>query len=98
MTEAREIGRSYMKAAGAAFATIADHNRKTMQLSGASAWKSLEYLTRLAGVKTGMEAIETSSAHCRDQLNALGEYTDNFVDLAREMRSICLASSEREGS
>jgi hypothetical protein len=98
MTEAREIGRPYMKAAGAAFATIADHNRKTMQLSGASALKSLEYLTRLAGAKTGMEAIETSSAHCRDQLNALGEYTDNLVDLAREMRSICLASSERQGS
>ncbi|MGY2908740.1 hypothetical protein [Bradyrhizobium sp. URHC0002] len=35
MTEAREMGRSYMKAAGAAAATIADHNRKSMQLSGA---------------------------------------------------------------
>jgi hypothetical protein len=80
-----------MKAAGAAFTTIADHNRN------ASALKSLEYLARLACVKTGMEAIETSGAHCRDRLNALGEYTDNLVDLAREMRSICLAPSEREG-
>jgi hypothetical protein len=97
MTEAREIGRLYMKAAGAAFTTIADHNRKSMQLSGASALKSLEYLARFAGSQTGMEAIETSGAHCRDQLNALGEYTDNLIDLAREIRSICLASSEREG-
>lgn len=94
--ETREIGRVYIKAAGAAFTTIADYNRKSMQLSGASALKSLEYFSRLAGVKTGMEAIETSGAHCRDRLNALGEYTDNLVDLAREMRSICLAPSERE--
>ena len=33
MTEAREMGRSYMKAAGAASAAIAEHNRKSMQLS-----------------------------------------------------------------
>ena len=50
MTEAREIGRSYMKAAGTAVTTIADHNRKSMQLSGASALRSFEYLARLAGV------------------------------------------------
>ena len=98
MTEAREMGRSYMKAAGAAVATIADHNRKSMQLSGASALRSFEYLARLAGAKTGIEAIEVSGAHYRNQLNALGEYTDNLVDLARKMRSICLAPSEREGS
>jgi hypothetical protein len=98
MTEAREIGRLYMKAAGTAVTTIADYNRKSMQLSGASALSSLEYLARLAGVKTGMEAIEVSGAHYRNQLNAFGEYTDNLIDLAREMRSICLASSEREGS
>ena len=97
MTEAREMGRLYMKAAGAAVTTIADHNRKSMQLSGASALRSFEYLTRLAGAKTGMEAIEVSGAHYRNQLNALGEYTDNLVDLARKMRSICLAPSEREG-
>jgi hypothetical protein len=95
MTEAREIGRLYMKAAGTAVTTIAD---KSMQLSGASALSSLEYLARLAGVKTGMEAIEVSGAHYRNQLNAFGEYTDNLIDLAREMRRICLAPSEREGS
>ena len=98
MTEAREMGRSYMKAAGAAVATIADHNRKSMQLSGTSALRSFEYLARLAGAKTGMEAIEVSGAHYRNQLNALGEYSENLVDLARKMRGICLAPSEREGS
>ena len=98
MTEAREMGRSYMKAAGAAVATIADHNRKSMQLSGASALRSFEYLARLAGAKTGMEAVEVSGAHYRNQLNALAEYSDNFVDLARKMRGICLAPSEREGT
>ena len=98
MTEAREMGRSYMKAAGAAVATIADHNRKSMQLSGTSALRSFEYLARLAGAKTGIEAIEVSGAHYRNQLNALGEYSENLVDLARKMRGICLAPSEREGS
>ena len=35
MMETREMGRSHMKAAGNAVATIADHNRKSMKLSGA---------------------------------------------------------------
>jgi len=98
MTEAREVGRLYMKATNAAVTTIADHNRKSMHLSGASALRSFEYLARLAGAKTGMEAIEVSGAHYRNQLDALGEYSKNLVDLAREMRGICLAPSEREGS
>jgi hypothetical protein len=98
MTEAREVGRLYMKATNAAVTTIADHNRKSMHLSGASALRSFEYLARLAGAKTGMEAIEVSSTHYRNQLNLVGEYTDNLVDLARKMRSICLAPSQREAA
>jgi hypothetical protein len=94
MMETREMGRLYMKAAGNAVATIADHNRKSMQLSGTSALRSFEYLARLAGAKTGIEAIEVSGAHYRNQLSALGEYTDNLVDLARRMRTICLDPSE----
>jgi hypothetical protein len=87
-----------MNATNAAATTIADHNRKSMHLSGASALRSFEYLARLAGAKTGMEAIEVSGAHYRNQLDALGEYSKNLVDLARKMRGICLAPSEREGS
>jgi hypothetical protein len=98
MTEAREIGRLYMKAVGTAVTTIADHNRKSMQLSSASALRSFEYLAQLAGVKTGMEAIEVSGTHYRNQLNALCEYTDNLIDLARGMRSICLAPSAGKGA
>ena len=98
MMDSREMGRLYMKGAGNAVATIADHNRKSLQLSGASALRSFVYLARLAGVKTGIEAIEVSGAHYRNQLNALGEYTDNFVDHARKMRRMCLDPSEREGS
>ena len=97
MTEAREMGRLYMKAAGAAVTSIADHNRKSVQLSGTSALRSFAYLARLAGAKTGIEAIEVSGTHYRNQLNAFGEYTDNFIDLARKMRGMCLAPSEREG-
>jgi len=98
MIETREIGRLYMKAAANAVTTIADHNRKSMQLSGASALRSFEYLARLADAKTGLEAIECSGAHYRNQLNTLGEHTDNFVNLARRIRSICLDRSEREES
>jgi hypothetical protein len=96
MTEAREKGQLYMRAAGAAVTTIADHNRKSVQLSGASALRSFEYLSRLAGAKTGIEAMEVSGAHYRNQLKMLGEHTDNLVDLARKMRGLCLAPSERE--
>lgn len=98
MMETREMGRLYVKTAGDAVGIIADHSRKSMQLSGASALKSFEYLTRLAGAKTGMEAIEVSGTHYRSQLSSLGDYTDNLVDLARKMRTICLDRSEREGS
>ena len=97
MTEARAMGRSYMKAAGAAVAAIADHNRKSMQLSGASALMSFQYLARLAGAKTGIEAIEVSGAHYQNQLNALGEYADDLVDLARKMRGISLAPFTARG-
>ena len=75
----------------------ADYNRRSMRVSGASALRSFDYLTRLAGAKTGMEAIEISGAHYRNQLTALGEYADNLVGLAREMRAICLDRSERSG-
>jgi hypothetical protein len=98
MTEANEMVRSYMNAAGAVSAAIAEHNRKSMQLSAASALRSLEYLAGLVRVKTGIEAIEVSGAHCRNQLNTLGDFTDSLVDLARKMRGICLAPSERGGA
>jgi len=87
-----------MKFAGAAAATIADHNRKSMQLSGASALRSFEYFTRIASAKTGMEAIEVSGAHYRNQLSALGDFMDNFVDLTRKIRGICQAPSERDAA
>ena len=42
--------------------------------------------------------IEFSGVHYRNQLNTLGDYTENLVDLARKMRSMCLDPSKREGS
>jgi hypothetical protein len=98
MMETREIGRLYMKAAGNAVATIADHNLKSMKVSGASALRSFEYLAKLAGAKTGIEAIEFSGAHYRHQLNALDDYADCLVDFARKIRRMCLDPSERERS
>ena len=40
-------------------------------MSGASALSSFEYIARLAGAKTGLEVIEISGAHYRNQLNVL---------------------------
>jgi hypothetical protein len=94
MMDSREMSRLYKEAAGNTVATIAGYNRRSMQVSGASALKSFEYLTRLAGAKTGIEAIELSGEHYRNQLNVFGEYTDNLVDFARKMRTICLKPSE----
>lgn len=96
--DSREMSLLYKKAAGSTVVAIAGYNRRSMRVSGASALRSFDYLTRLAGAKTGMEAIEISCAHYRNQLAALGEYADNVVDLAREMRAICLDRSERSGS
>ena len=84
MMDSREMGWLYMKGVGNAVATIADHNRKSLQLSDASALRSFVYLARLAGAKTGIEAIEVSGAHYRNQLNALGvEVRRTNCDLAR---------------
>jgi hypothetical protein len=96
--EARALGPSYVKAAGTAITTIADYNRKCMQLSGASTLRSFEYLARLAVVKTGAEGIEVSGTHYRTQLNTFANIPITLIGLAREMRSVYLASSEREGS
>ena len=53
MMDSREMGPLYMKCAGNAVATIADHNRKSMKLSGAGALRSFEYLVNLLARKLG---------------------------------------------
>jgi hypothetical protein len=88
MMEARDMSRLYIKAAGNVARTIADHNLKSMKLSGTSALRSLEYVSRLAVSKTGLEMIECSGVHYRSQLNVLGGYTDDLVDLASKMRKM----------
>jgi hypothetical protein len=77
-----------MKAASNVTRTITGHNLKGMKLSGDSALRSFEYVARLAGSKTGLEMIECSGAHYRNQLNVLGDYADDFVDLASKMRKM----------
>lgn len=98
MTETREMSRLYMEATSNVVGAVADHNLKSMKLSGASALGSFEYCAQLAGAKTGMEVIEFSGAYYRNQLNALADRTDNLIDLARKMRRMCLDPSEREAS
>lgn len=88
MMEARDMGRLYMKAASNVTRTIAGYNLKSMKRSGDSALRSFEYVVRLAGSKTGLEMIECSGAHYRNQLNVLGDYTDDLVDLASRMRKM----------
>jgi hypothetical protein len=96
MTEAQTIGRLYVNAASDVVAAIADHSRKTVQLAGNNTLQSFAYLARLAGAKTGMEAIEVSDAYYRNQIVALGQHANNLIDLTRRMRSICLVPSERQ--
>ncbi|MDO8293334.1 MAG: hypothetical protein Q7T29_10810 [Gallionella sp.] len=98
MMDPREIRLLCKKAAGSTAVTIADYNLRSMQVSGASALRSLDYVTRLAGAKTGMEVIEISGVHYRGQLDALAAYTDDLIDLARKMRTICLSASKRSES
>lgn len=88
MIEAKEMGRLYMKAINNAAGTLADYNLKSMNLSSASALRSFEYVSRLAGSRTALEMIECSGAHYRNQLNVLGGYADGLVDLASKIRKI----------
>ena len=85
MMETREIGRLCMNAMSNVAGTIADHNLKSMRLSGDSTLRSFEYMTQLAGARTGLDVIELLGAHCRNQLNVLGCYTGDLVDLVWRM-------------
>ncbi len=85
MMETGEIGRLCMNAASNVAGTIANHNLKSMRLMGDSALRSFEYLTQLAA-KTGLDVIQLSGAHYRNQLNLLGCCNGNLVDLVCEMR------------
>jgi len=81
MMEAREIGRLGMNVASNVAGSIVDHNLKSMRLSDDMLLMSFEYITQLAGAKTGRDVIELSSAHCRNQLNVMSCYTSNLLDL-----------------
>jgi len=94
--ETREIGRLCMNAMSNVAGTIADHNLKSMRLSGDSTLRSFEYMTQLAGARTGLDVIELSGAHCRNQLNVLGCYTGDIVDLVWRCRGTWQNPSERE--
>ncbi|HMM87626.1 phasin family protein [Bradyrhizobium sp.] len=80
-----EMGRLCLDSASSVARAVADHNLKNMRLSSDNALRSLEYVTQLADAKTGLEVIALSGAHCQNQLNVLGGYTDNLVDLIRKM-------------
>lgn len=80
-----EMGRLCLDSASNVVLAVADHNLKNMKLSSDNALRSFEYMTRIADARTGLEVIALSGAHCHNQLNVLGGYTDNLVDLIRKM-------------
>jgi hypothetical protein len=81
----REMGRLCLDSASNVALAVADHHLKNMKLSGDNALRSFEYMTRIAGAKTGLEVIALSGAHCHNQLDVLGGYTGNLMDLIRKM-------------
>ena len=80
-----EMSRLCLDSASNIARAVADHNLKNMKLSSENALRSFEYMTQLADARTGLEVIVLSGAHCHTQLNVLGGYTDNLVDLIRKM-------------
>ena len=87
MTKTSEMGRLCMNAASNVAGTIADHNLKSMKLSGDSTRRALEYVAQLAGAKTALEMIELSGTHFRSQLKVLGCRTGNLTALVYKMPS-----------
>ena len=80
-----EMGRLCLDSASSVARAVADHNLRNMKLSSDNALRSFVYMTQLAGAKTGLEVIALSGAHCHNQLNVLGGYADNLVDLICKM-------------
>jgi hypothetical protein len=80
-----EMGRLCLESASSVACAVADHNLRNMKLSSDNALRSFVYMTQLADAKTGLQVIALSGAHCHNQLNVLGGYTENLVDLIRKM-------------
>lgn len=85
ISRASEMGRLCLDSASSVAGAVADHNLRNMKLSSDNALRSFVYMAQLADAKTGLEVIALSGAHCHNQLNVLGGYADNLVDLICKM-------------
>lgn len=80
-----EMGRLCLDSASSVALAVADHNLRNMKLSSDNALRSFAYMTQLADARTGLEVVALSGAHCHNQVNVLGGYADNLLDLIRRI-------------
>jgi phasin len=68
-----------------------DYNSKVIEFSQANTKTYVEFVQRLASVKTPSEFFEISAAHTRHQLETVGEQAKQLAELAQK---VTLATAE----
>jgi phasin len=63
----------------------ADYTLKLIQMSRENANSAFDFATKLLGAKTFSEVVELSSAHAREQFEALTEQTKELASLAQKV-------------
>ena len=68
-----------------------DYNSKVMEFAQANTKSYVEFVQKLAGVKSPLEFIEISNEHARSRLTALAEQAKQLTTLAQQ---VTLSSTE----
>ena len=70
---------------------VQDYNSKLAEYSQANIKSYVEFVQRLAGVKSPSEFLEVSTAHTRHQLETAGEQARQLADIAQK---VAIAAAE----
>jgi phasin len=75
----------------AAFKGMQDYSRKLIEFSHANAQSHVEFLQKLASVKSPTEWLELSADHTRGQLERIGDQARHLTELTKQ---VTLATTE----
>ena len=68
-----------------------DYNSKLIEFSQANTKSYVEFVQKLAGVKSPSEFVEVSTDHARYQLETVGEQARQLADIAQK---VAIATAE----
>jgi phasin len=81
-TQAGELARN---CCSAALKGMQDYNNKLMEFTYSNGKSHMEYLQKLAAVKSPTEFLELSASHTRGQLEGLTDQTKQLAEITKEV-------------